>query len=293
MEFSISSNSFQHLSYNPGIATGVAWDEVMSDLTQYVPSVKHLVRKHDSFGIGLQLSAQTISELSEPWALSELRQFLSQNQCYLFTLDGFNKDLFDWKDVNLLTYHNSLAYLLSKLLPPQITGSISTVPGTPKQFVNTEADFQQITQQWVSHAEHLIRLERATGKQIVLAIKPDAMSFLQTAQQSVDFLNQYVFSTASCTSLSQKLDVSVHDAEDLLRTHITLCLDATETPEEFSSFQSFIKTIESQGLSIGKKQLSVTELDATSLDNQIVTEINDVMKTLTEQAPQLNAIRAA
>jgi len=265
----------------------------MTDLNQHVPGVKHLVRRHDSFGIGLQLSSQTISELSDPLASSQLRQFLSQNQCYLFTLDGFNKDLFDWKDEKLLAYHNSLATLLSKLLPPRITGSVSTVPGTPRQFVNTETDMQKIAQQWVSHAEHLIRLERETGKQIVLAIKSDTASFLQSAQQSADFLNQHVFSTRSCASLATQLDVNIEDAEDLLRTHITLCLDATETPKEILSFQAYIKAIESQGISVGKKQLTVAGIDATRVGERIVAEVNSVMKLLTEQTTQYDAKRAA
>jgi len=132
MEFSISTQAFEHISYSSGIETGISWEDVFLELENSVPQIKQSYYKDQSWGIGLSLSNQALRELDNPFAFSELRQFLSTHQCYLFSLHGFNKDLFDWKDPKLLSYHNSLATLLTKLLPPQITGSISTVAGTPK-----------------------------------------------------------------------------------------------------------------------------------------------------------------
>jgi len=293
MEFLISSPDLKYLSYHTGTTNCVSWDDVYTDLVNHVPNIKNHISEHEHFGIGLQLSYHMINELSNPSAFAELRSFLSQNQCYLYTVDGFNKALFDWKDAKLLNYHNRLANLLSKWLPPHITGCISTVPGTPKQFVNNKSDIKYIAQHWIAHAEYLVRLERETGKQITLAIKPEAESFLETTQQSIDFLNQQVFSTQACTELSSRLNVNQQDAEDLLRTHITLCLDVAETPIEYTSFDAYTKSVESQGVSVGKKQISADTANTSDLNKQIANEVYEIMQRLDTKGNWIDAKRAA
>lgn len=293
MEFSTYFANNAQLSYNPGIITGVSWEDVFADLVNYIPTVKRSIENPDPFGIGLQLSTQVISELSNPSAFSTLRDFLNQNRCYLYTVKGFNTDLINWKDPKQLDYHNNLASSFVSLLLPQITGSVSTVPGAPKQFVNTESDILQITQHWVAHVEHLVRLERQTGKHIVLAVQPESMSFLENYQECADFFNTHVFSNKSRKLLSNQLNVGDDVAEDLLRTHITLSLEIVQASKEFGSLPAGSKAIESSGISIGKRYLAIDKLVDSNLESQTVSEINSVVDALAEQATWTEARRAA
>lgn len=293
MEFSTSSDSFQHLSYCTGIQTGANWSDVIAELHYQVPQVKQSLRSHDSFGIGLQLSAQAANELANPYAFAELREFLSNNQCYVFTLKGFNTDLFNWKDPKQLECHNNLASIFSQVLPPQITGSISTVPGAPKEFVCNDADSQAITKNWVSHAEHLIRLERQTGKHIVLAVQAESLSFLETIRDCADFFNEQLFSKRSCQQLSSQLNVDLDVAEDLLRTHLTLCVDITQAQREYTSFQACKQAMESLGISIGKQLLNTDSMHEANLSDETVVEITTVMQQLEQQTTRFPMVRAA
>ncbi len=293
MEFSTPTRSHQHLSYSTGINTGVTWSDVFEELNFRVPEIKQCVRKHDSFGLGLQLSTQAVSELAKPFAFAELREFLSKNQCYVHTLKGFNTDLYNWKDPKQLSYHNNLASLFSQIMPPQIIGSLSTVPGAPKAFVSNMADIQQITHHWVSHAEHLIRLERQTGKQIVLAIQPEAMSFLETTQECADFFNTNLFSENSYAQLSKQLDVDLETAEDLLRTHLTICIDISDTSSGWASFKDCISALDSLGISVGKQLLNTNKMFDVDLSSETLTEIKQVLQLVDKQSNLTRVQRAA
>jgi len=85
----------------------------------------------------------------------------------------------------------------------------------------------------------------------------------------------------------------VPDAQDLLRTHITLCLDISHTPSDYTNYEEHAKAIELQGISIGKKQLETVGLNASGLDKKIVSEVSDVMRVVESKKTGLKAQRAA
>src|SRR5437016_10641063 len=78
-----------HLTYCTNIHPGESWAEVRANIEQYVVAVKALVASSRAFGIGLRLSAQAASTLSEPATLEEFRSFLSAHDLYVFTINGF------------------------------------------------------------------------------------------------------------------------------------------------------------------------------------------------------------
>lgn len=268
MDLSTLSAAAGHLSYCSNIHAGESWNEVLANLRNHIPTIKANLSPNQPFGIGLRLSADAANELAKPSAIADLREFLSEHDCYVFTLNGFpygtfhgevvkeNVYLPDWKDSARLHYSNTLADAFAEFLPPHLTGSISTVPGAFKTSVCDEADVEQMTHYFVEQAAHLVDIERRTGKHIVLALEPEPCCYLETVEESIHYFNEHLFSKRSRKQLAERLDVTVDVAEDLLRTHLTLCLDLCHAAVEFESCNECIDALEKAGISIGKVQIS-------------------------------------
>ncbi|MEM7257355.1 MAG: metabolite traffic protein EboE [Pseudomonadota bacterium] len=260
--------SSYHLTYCSNIHKGESLPEVMANLRCHIPEIRAALKHHSAFGIGLRLSAQAASELAEETAMHELSQILQQQQAYIFTINGFpygpfhgtrvKEDVYlpDWKDPERLRYTNQLADLLVELLPDGQTGSISTVPGAFKSCVNGEQDIQRMTDLLVSHCAHLVRLQRATGKLIVLALEPEPCCFLETIEESVEFFTRHLFSESAALSLGEAVNVDVADAQKLLRRHLTLCLDLCHAAVEFEHADQCFDRLQEAGIEIGKLQIS-------------------------------------
>lgn len=264
-----NTNGFvSHLSYCSNIHPGETWSQVRANLESYLPAVRQAMNPEGEFGIGLRLSAEAARELSAPTALEEFKAFLSGNRLYVFTINGFpygpfhgttvKEDVYlpDWKDPERLRYTNQLADVFAEFLPDAQTGSISTVPGAFKACVEDTDDIWLMARAMVEHVAHLVHLEKRTGKTINLALEPEPCCFLETIDESVAFFSNYLFSSESQEQLAALLDISTTDADQLLREHLTLCLDLCHAAVEFESYDDCARKLRSAGVSVGKIQIS-------------------------------------
>ncbi len=111
--------------------------------------MREKVCPHEPFAIGLRLSQQAAIELSEPQALLEFQRWLEKYSCYVFTINGFPFGQFHGTRVIGTSLcagldfarpsglHESAVLICSrKLVPAGIEGSVSTVPGSFKEFIS-------------------------------------------------------------------------------------------------------------------------------------------------------------
>src|SRR5207237_7346660 len=129
-----------HLAYCTNVHRGETWGETFDALTRYTLAVRQRVCPEKPYAIGLRLSNQAAKELSDRGTLLEFQRWLAQNHCYIFTINGFPFGQFhgkrvkeqvylpDWTSQARLDYTNLLFDLLAQLLPPDVEGSVSTVP---------------------------------------------------------------------------------------------------------------------------------------------------------------------
>lgn len=268
MRLQHNNGSEFHLTYCSNIHAGESLREVLDNLKQHIPPIRQALNFDDRFGLGLRLSAQAAKDLANTEAQSELQQILAEQRCYIFTINGFPYGPFhgtrvkeevylpDWKDAERLRYTNQLADLFAQFLDAKQTGSISTVPGAFKDNIKTEADILLMTSLFVSHCAHLARLERQTGKCITLALEPEPCCFLETVQESVDYFSNYLYSDIAIQQLQQELDVDSEKASQLLRKHLTLCLDLCHAAVEFEHADQCIGALRKANIAIGKLQIS-------------------------------------
>ena len=183
-----------HLTYCSNIHPGESWAVVRRNLEAFLPQVRKELTFDGPFGIGLRLSGQAARVLDTPDNMAEFKNFLSEGDYYVFTINGFPYGVFhgervkeqvylpDWLDEERLRYSNDLARILAGLLPPDLTipGSVSTVPGAFRERVRSDGAVRDIARRILRHACFLKDLERRTGKTITLAIEAEPRCHLET-----------------------------------------------------------------------------------------------------------------
>ena len=254
------------LTYCTNIHPGETWCEVRENLVTYVRAVKRAVSPSAPFGVGLRLSAAAARELDNPEEVAALRAFLQREGLYVFTLNGFPYGSFhgggvkeqvylpDWRDDERLVYTNRLARLLAQLLPHGCEGSISTVPGAFKGSVASRADEGRIADQLIEHAGGLARLADLTGAHVALALEPEPFCHLETVEETIAFFEREIWGRLETFSLISGL--SGDRAEEALRSHLGVCVDACHLAVGFEEVDETLGALTRAGIRIPKLQLS-------------------------------------
>ena len=123
-----------HLAYCTNIHRGEDWAQTFESLKSHTLAVRDRVANDGGFAIGLRLSELAARELNEPSALESFQQWLADENCYVFTINGFPFGNFhgtrvkeqvylpDWTAPERLEYTNRLFDLIAAL-PLRHSGS--------------------------------------------------------------------------------------------------------------------------------------------------------------------------
>lgn len=222
-------------------------------------------------GVGLRLSAIAAEALDAPNELAALRRFLADEQLYIFTINGFPYGPFhgeqvkeqvyapDWRAPERLAYTDRLASLLASLLPddqPELTGSVSTVPGAFLDAASCLGAREIIAEALLRHAVHLAALERRTGRRITLALEPEPMCLMETTAEAVGFFKDHLFTAQAAARFAALFGCAASQAEALLRRHLGLCLDVCHAAVEFETPADSLELLRGAGVAVMKLQLS-------------------------------------
>ena len=260
-----------HLSYCTNIHPGPDWHTTFEGLKKNVPLVRAKLAVKGAFGLGLRLSNRASQELSENDHLNEFKNWLTDQDCYVFTMNGFPYGKFhgeavkdkvhlpDWSSQERFDYTYRLFEQLSSLIGADNEGGISTSPISYKHWFSNEADrrdiFIQASEQMARLAIRLKEIEIQHGKYLHLDIEPEPDGFLENTEDVLNFYQEFVLRYGSAI-LQKELSVSKENAEELLLRYICICYDichfslAYEEPEY--TFGKFAEA----GIRVGKIQIS-------------------------------------
>ncbi len=235
-------------------------------------------------GVGLRLSAIAAEALDAPTELCTLREFLAREQLYVFTVNGFPYGPFhgervkeqvyapDWRTPERLAYTDRLAGLLAALLPddqPDLTGSVSTVPGAFRASASVDAR-EAIAEALLRHAAYLAALEDRTGRRITLALEPEPMCLMETTAEAVGFFEEFLFTAEAAARFAALSGRAPAAAETLLHRHLGLCLDVCHAAVEFEAPADSLASLRRAEVSVMKLQLSsalaVPHMDAAAAE---------------------------
>lgn len=256
-----------HLSYCTNIHAGDAWDDVFPELRRQLPLVRSTLARSGPMGLGLRLSNNSLESLRQPEKLEVFRQWLAEQDHYVFTLNGFpygafhgqrvKEDVYkpDWTEESRLIYTCQLATLLCELNPPEHYGSISTLPGTYKDWMMPGTE-ERISHNLVQAVAHCVKLAETTGVTIALALEPEPCCMLETVAETVLFFRNHLFCNRALDELMSLTGLDRNAADAAMHRHIGVCYDVCHSAVEFENPAHAIARLQSAGIDIVKIQLS-------------------------------------
>ena len=238
-----------HLAYCTNVHRGETWRETFDALKNYSLAVREKICPRKPFAIGLRLGNQAAIELSERKTLLQFQRWLEKNSCYVFTINGFPFGQFHGAWVKEQVYRpdwtsaapNLLFDLLAQLLPAGIEGSVSTVPGSFKEFIHT-SDQKKFIRVFIWRCiEHIAHLREHTGKKLHLGLEPEPLGLLENSRETIDFFEQLR---------------SEHPNDSRLDEHLGVNYDCCHFAIEFEEPRNAIAALREAGIKISKIHLS-------------------------------------
>ncbi len=242
-----------HLAYCTNIHRGDDWPQTLASLEKYTLAVKEQVSPDRPYAIGLRLSDLASRQLAEPHTLEAFRRWLEQHQCYVFTINGFPFGQFhgtkvkeqvyrpDWTHPDRLEYTNRLFDLLAQLVPEGVEGSVSTLPGSFKEFITTEEQKASIRSQLWRCIDHMEECSVRHGRRLHLGLEPEPLGLFETSAETVRFFQE----------------MEAHRPGDRrLREFLGVNYDTCHLAVEYEEPAAVVSALQSEGIRISKIHLS-------------------------------------
>jgi sugar phosphate isomerase/epimerase len=247
----IDADGFLQLTYCTNIHPADGWEAVRANLARVAPALKQQLAPSGRFGVGLRLSAREARELLAAGPLDAFRAFLDEHGLYVAIINGFpygpfhgtpvKADVYapDWRDDARVAYTLDLIEILSRLLPPDLDGGVSTAPLSYKRWVRADDRdaWDSIARNIMRVAEALARVHDERGALIHLDLEPEPDCLLETTDETVRFFDRHLSSPAH-------------------REHVRVCFDCCHVSVEHEDPLTALETYRQAGVKIGRVQLS-------------------------------------
>ncbi len=243
-----------HLTYCLNVHPGESWEENLAAIRDKAMKVRDRVAREGPFGLGLRLSCEAAKTLSRPEMLGQFRRFLDEQDLYVFTINGFPYGRFhgaavkeavyrpDWRTPERRDYTILLADILAELVPADVTGSISTVPGSYKLWLRGADDIAAMVANLMEVAAHLAEVQERTGRRICLALEPEPDCHIETTAEAIEFF------TGPLAAAAQNREV--------IRRHVGICFDTAHLAVEFEDLDESLSRLREAEVTVAKIQLS-------------------------------------
>ncbi|MEA5403768.1 metabolite traffic protein EboE [Arcicella sp. DC2W] len=267
---------FGLLTYCSNIHPGEDWKHHFSVLQSSIPEIKNSVSKDAPMGIGLRLANQASIDLSETANFEAFQNWLTENDCYVFTMNGFPYGGFhdvvvkdqvhapDWTTDDRVQYTIRMFKLLSKLLPAEMQeGGISTSPLSYRFWwkIESENPLETLhhattlaTQNMLLVVDELIAMKETTGKVLHLDIEPEPDGILENSTEFITWYEDYLRPIA--IEYFAKKGISVEETLAILHTHIQLCYDVCHFAVSYEKPEIVVEKLAKANIAVGKIQIS-------------------------------------
>ncbi|PUZ27620.1 hypothetical protein GA0116948_10383 [Chitinophaga costaii] len=282
--------SYGHLTYCSNIHRGESWEVHFQQLQKHIPAIKIALSPQAPFGIGLRLSNQASLELLEGENLQKFKAWLKQENCYVFTMNGFPYGDFheasvkdqvhapDWSQVDRVEYTLRLFLILADLLPEGMEGGISTSPLSYKHWypANQWNDVMaSATMNIMQVVLQLASVRQNGGPVLHLDIEPEPDGLLEDIAGYIDWYEQNLV-PVGISLLMEKFGVDEYTAEKWIKDHVQLCYDICHFAIVYEPPNGVLSLLKTHQLKVGKLQISAA-----------------LRAPLPEPGPQRNAMVAA
>jgi hypothetical protein len=242
------------LAYCTNIHPAETWQETFAALQTHALRLKEILQ-HEStllqpFPLAPRLSARAATELLEGKHLERFVDWVKEQGCQVFTINGFPYGAFhgtrvkenvykpDWSERSRLDYTMQLFRILSAFLEPGQQGSVSTLPGSFKEFHASES---LIFDHLIECAEEIERMSRESGCDLHLGLEPEPLGHFENTEETLAFFD--------------RLWAHAKDP-DLLRRRIGVNYDTCHFALEYDDCVASLEAFRAAGIRISKVHLS-------------------------------------
>jgi hypothetical protein len=258
-----------HLAYCTNVHRGNTWEETFRSLETDVLSVREQVCPDQAYAIGLRLGAEAAAKLREPEELLAFQKWLEVKNCYVFTINGFPYGEFhgtrvkeqvfrpDWTSQDRLDYTIVLFEILEHLLEPGEEGSVSTLPGSFKEFISPDSIPEILFENLVTCSQRIESLQKSKQLDLHLGLEPEPLGLFETCPESIafftsllewcpepDLLLSNLGINYDCCHLAiegEEAKVGLNALEDagirLSKLHLSSALSTTPDPEKLEALE--------------------------------------------------------
>ncbi|WP_457190780.1 metabolite traffic protein EboE [Nocardioides sp. P5_E3] len=281
-----------HLTYSTLVHPGDTWPEMWESLRTFVPLVKARVSPDAPFGVSLRLSGSSAATLAgSPDLRAELREFLTREQLYVYTVNAFPHGPFkgrtvmedvyepDWSTQARLDYTTQVADVLADIAAPGVRPTIQTAPLAFRANVVDEAYVQSLVEHLVRAVAHLVMLEERTGVQVAIALEPEPACWLETTAETVRFFEERIYAAEGRTALARLTGQPLSRVEDLLRRHLGVVFDICHQSVGFEDIGASLQSLVDAGVPILKLQ-AASALRVPQVSPEVVAELDAFTDTI-------------
>ena len=255
-----------HLAYCTNIHPAEDWESTFRAISTHTMRVRDLVADKEAFAIGLRLSAKAASELLYGDALARFKDWLISENAYVFTINGFpygdfhgttvKRNVFrpDWTDPARLEYTKELFTIISELVPKDIEGSVSTLPGSFKEF---EADETVIISQLVELAGFVDALSDVSDRDLHLGLEPEPRGHFENTEETLRFFDRLLDGAPDHEQIKRRIGINY---------------DCCHFALQYEEARNSLKALRGEGLRISKIHLSA----ALALDPRVPEAVEAV-----------------
>ncbi len=211
------------LGYCTNIHPAESWSETLGALEKHVLGVRDRLlasghqSTHQPFPIGLRLSARAAAELLEGDHLNGFQDWLQENHCVVFTINGFPYGAFhgtrvkekvfqpDWTTDERVVYTQNLFKIIARIAPKSSGGSISTLPGSHKTF---HADEAQIRKNLIEMAYFIEDLSQKYQIDLHLGLEPEPIGHFENTVETLAFFDRLHQDAKSPTLIEKRIGLN-------------------------------------------------------------------------------------
>lgn len=260
-----------HLTYCTNIHAGKNWNEDFNALKQNFPAVKQNVAPNGALGLGLRLSNAASLQLQNTAELDLFKQWLHENDAYVFTMNGFPYGDFhhaivkedvhapDWTTDERKDYTIRLFHILSSLVPEGMDGGISTSPLSYRHWFKTPETLKEATEKATLNIIEVIKLlasiKNEQGQLLHLDIEPEPDGILETGREFIDWFERSLL-PIGIPVIANTFNKSLEEAESIIKQHICLCYDVCHFAIGYENHKAVLAELEQKHIRVGKIQIS-------------------------------------
>ena len=196
--------------------------------------------------------------------------WLKENNYYVFTMNGFPYGGFhhtivkdrvhapDWTTRERADYTIRLAEILSRLLPENTDGGISSSPLSYRHWHTAEqmdAVFKKATAHLLDVVIKLVEIKKDTGKSIHIDIEPEPDGLLESGIEFLSWYEKYLLPSGT-SLLNRHFGWTDEISVKTLKEHVQLCYDICHFAVGYEDHHRMTALLQQKNIRIGKIQIS-------------------------------------